>query len=279
MFRNFVKASWLKEHLDTPEVVVIDVRFSLFDKDYGNCEYEKEHIKGAFFMDIDEDFSGKREAHGGWRPLPKIDVFKAKVESIGISDDTKIVLYDDNFEAAARAWFVFKYFSKAEVYILDGGYQGWMEEKYPVDNVIPSNRKLGKFNAKPQKDLVVDIERVKRAIKLEDSALIDSRAYERYTGENEPLYEKKGHIPKARNHDWNKNVEEPNKIKTHVTLEEQFRYLEEAENVIFYCGSGISACVNYLAFDEVGKKAKIYIGSFSDWISYPENKVDTLPED
>lgn len=278
MFKNFVKASWLKEHLDTPDVVILDVRFSLFDREYGNAAYEKDHIQGAFFMDIDEDFSGGRKDHGGWRPLPEMEAFKSKTESLGIGEDTTVVIYDDNFEAAARAWFVFKYFGKDQVYILDGGYQKWQAKGYPVEDRIPSAQKGKKWMLKPRYEMVVGIERVKQAIQQEDAALIDSRAYERYSGENEPLYAKAGHIPKARNHDWNKNIEADNKIKSHLTLEEQFRYLEEAENVIFYCGSGISACVNYLAFDEVGKKSKVYIGSFSDWISYSENPVHTEEE-
>ncbi len=107
----------------------------------------------------------------------------------------------------------------------------------------------------------VDMEYVRERLENENVVIIDSREYKRYIGEFEPVDIKAGHIPGARNYFWMNLLQKENEE------------LKSYEEVIVYCGSGITACPNSLALSEVGINHKVYSGSFSDWISYTDNEV------
>ena len=273
--KTFVDSIWLHNHINDDDVFIIDCRFDLYDASYGRKAYDERHIINAFYLDINEDFSGKKEAHGGARPVPDFSILGKKLEEIGISMDSKIVLYDDMTYSAGRAWWQFKYMGFDEVYILDGGYKNWEKLNFPVTTNIPDKTQNGKLEFESVDEIYCDIDYVKGAIEDENVILIDSREKRRYTGEFEPLYPKRGHIPGALNLPWKKNVDDNGKIKNLDIIAENFRFIECSQEVILHCGSGMAGAMNFVLLYELGYRIRLYVGGISDWISYEENELET----
>ena len=276
---NFISAKWLKENLNNDKLVIVDCRFSLMDKDYGKKSYEKCHIKGAVRVDIETELSAPVTKHGGRHPLPDINELKCTFEKIGISNDSIVIAYDDgDLAGCSRLWWILKYLGHDKVYVLNGGINIFKEIGGDVTSEENVSTK-GNFKVNLNEDMRVDMEYVRERINNENVALVDCREYKRYIGEFEPVDKKAGHIPNALNYFWmdilNKN-EERLTIKSEEVLKDYFKELNNYDEVIIYCGSGITASPVSLALNEIKIPHKFYTGSFSDWISYEENQVDTI---
>ena len=276
---NFISAKWLKENLNNDKLVIVDCRFSLMDKDYGKKSYEKCHIKGAVRVDIETELSAPVTKHGGRHPLPDINDLKCTFEKIGISNDSIVIAYDDgDLAGCSRLWWILKYLGHDKVYVLNGGINIFKEIGGDVTSEENVSTK-GNFKVNLNEDMRVDMEYVRERINNENVALVDCREYKRYIGEFEPVDKKAGHIPNALNYFWmdilNKN-EERLTIKSEEVLKDYFKELNNYDEVIIYCGSGITASPVSLALNEIKIPHKFYTGSFSDWISYEENQVDTI---
>ena len=276
---NFINAKWLKENLNNDKLVIVDCRFSLMDKDYGKKSYEKCHIKGAVRVDIETELSAPVTKHGGRHPLPDINDLKCTFEKIGISNDSIVIAYDDgDLAGCSRLWWILKYLGHDKVYVLNGGINIFKEIGGDVTSEENVSTK-GNFKVNLNEDMRVDMEYVRERINNENVALVDCREYKRYIGEFEPVDKKAGHIPNALNYFWmdilNKN-EERLTIKSEEVLKDYFKELNNYDEVIIYCGSGITASPVSLALNEIKIPHKFYTGSFSDWISYEENQVDTI---
>ncbi|WP_085993500.1 sulfurtransferase [Oceanobacillus senegalensis] len=267
----------LKEELDSnmDNIVIVDVRFELTNPDAGRKMYLESHLPGAVYLDLNRDLAGKVAKHGGNHPLPDINTFAAKMGNIGIDQETKVVIYDqENDMFAARLWWLLHYMGHENVYILEGGYKGWINEGYEVTNKIPSLEKK-QFEPQIRVDETVNMEEVRQKMEQKTAVLIDSRAKERYLGLEEPLYSKAGHIPGAKNFFWKDVINEDGMWKNEKELREHFSTLPKDGEIIVSCGSGVSACPNVLALKSLGyKNVKLYPGSFSDWISYDENDIE-----
>ncbi len=263
----------LKQLQAKDEVTIVDVRFDLQQSDLGRKLYKEAHLPGAHFLDINKDLSGETGRHGGNHPLPNVDKLAKKLGSIGIHLDRKVVFYDDaDGMFAARAWWLLNYMGHKQNMILEGGYQAWVEQGYQVTSVLPESDPV-MFHAEVSPDEVVTIQEVQDRDPTK-SVLIDSRSFARYIGEEEPLYQKAGHIPGAKHYFWQDVLTNEGKWKDQAALREHFKALENKEEIIVSCGSGISACPNVIALKKAGfKHVKLYPGSFSDWISYDENEV------
>ncbi|MEG4516632.1 MULTISPECIES: sulfurtransferase [unclassified Microcoleus] len=265
-----VSPEWLATNTDNPQVVIIDCRFSLADPELGKKQYQESHIPGAFYLDLNRDLASSVGKHGGRHPLPNIEELSAKLSAIGInSPETLVVAYDDSRLAfAARLWWLLRYMGHSKVALLDGGFSGWKAAGYPVTNILPDPRE-GKFVAHLQQDLAVDIEAVKERKDLPGKVLVDSRESERYEGLREPIDPIAGHIPGAVNYPWQGVTDETGKVRSASEQKQRWTELEKAEEIIVYCGSGVTACVNLLSLEIAGiSDAKLYVGSWSDWCSY-----------
>lgn len=269
-------ADWLDQ--TDENIVIVDVRADLHDKDYGSRKYEEDHLPGAYFLDLEKDLSGDVQEHGGNHPLPNGEFFAEKLAEIGISNEGKVVVYDDCVNMfAPRAWFLLRHVGVEKVYVLDGGYEGWKEVGFAVTAEIPIAERAT-FTPQVNKDEIVTIDDVKK--RPENVTLIDSRANERYLGLEEPLYDKAGHIPGAVNYFWEDVIDEKQRWKNERLLNEHFKALSKDDTIIVSCGSGVSACANLLALRQVGyNNVKLYPGSFSDWISYEGNPIVTKADD
>lgn len=275
---NFISAKYLNEHLEDENLVLVDCRADLYDKDYGKRAYEKGHIRGAHFLNVKTDLAGEVREHGGRSPLPSLDEFKEKLESIGVSNNKVIVAYDEaKLAGAERFWWMLKYLGHDKVYILNGGINSWINEGFSLDNDVPKSCR-GHFDIKLNKSMLTDIYQVKKALGDEETIIVDSRAPERYRGEVEPIDKKAGHIPGAKNYHWIKVQNENGEFKPREELQKHFEALRKYKEIILQCGSGIDACGNFAALDEIGFKPKLYLGSWSDWVSYEDSPIATGEE-
>lgn len=267
-----VSPEWLLERLEDEDVVIVDCRFSLADSEEGARQYQASHISGASYLHLNRDLSAPVGKHGGRHPLPNPAELSEKFASIGIkSGETLVVAYDDSrFGFAARLWWLLRYLGHSRAAILDGGWGGWLSAGYPTSAELPQQKKkLGNFVPDIQAEMVVDIETVKARKDLPEVALVDSRDRDRYLGEREPIDPIAGSIPGAVNYPWKEVTDEAGKARSPEEQNQRWSELESAEDIIVYCGSGVTACTNLLSLAIAGKSdAKLYAGSWSDWCSY-----------
>lgn len=221
------------------------------------------------------DLSSPIAEHGGRHPLPSIEEFADKLSEVGIDEHTTVIAYDSQAGAnAARLWWLCNYVGHEKVYILDGGFPVWKENGLPTTTEIPVViRKTFKTNI--QDHMLVSMETVRENIQAgADVTLIDSREPKRYAGVEELVDHKAGHIPTATNYFWKDGMLQSGQFKNEAEQQERFQNLSKDKETIVYCGSGVTACPNIIALKLAGfQNVKLYAGSWSDWISYPENQI------
>ena len=256
-FGPLVDAQWLRAHQADPDLRVVDFRWYLLDRN-GRDEYERGHIPGAVFIDL-ESVTGTEG--GGRHPLPTLAQFERKMRKAGISDNTKVVAYDDaGGSIAARLWFLLGWFGHEGQAVLDGGLQAWGE---PLETTAPAVPPGSFVAGEPDRSRILDFAAVQQ---LKGVPLLDARAGERYRGEKEPVDAKAGHIPGALNAPWSENLGPDGRFKTPAELREWFVSLGAEEGAIVYCGSGVNACHDLLAMRVAGLlNGRLYAGSWSDW--------------
>lgn len=265
-----VSTTWVRENLENSQVVIVDCRFSLNDPELGREQYKISHIPGAYYLHLNEDLSSRVGKHGGRHPLPDVDKLAKKLGEIGInSPETLVVAYDDSRLAfASRLWWLLRYLGHDRVALMDGGFSAWQKADYTITDGIPA-LKTGKFTPQERIDWVVDIDTVKTRKDLPEVALIDSREAPRYRGEYEPIDPVAGHIPGAVNYPWQDVTNAEGKVLSVAEQQQRWQDLASTGEIIVYCGSGVTACVNLLSLEIAGiKGAKLYAGSWSDWCSY-----------
>lgn len=271
--KNIVSKEWLINNISREDLVILDVRAELNDPDYGLREYQKGHIRGAQYVSMEDTLTGKVQAHGGRHPLPNMEKFIEDMKKLGINDDSIVFIYDDgDLAMAGRLWWLLKYSGKDKVFILEGGIKSWIDNGLEISNEVPEIKESKSLSLNIDFSMEVDINYVNSAISSDNIAIIDSRAAERYRGEVEPIDKIPGHIPNALNYPW-MNLVVDGKMKSKEELEEYFKDLKKYDEIIVHCGSGITGTVNYIFMDEIGFKPKLYVGGYSDWISYKDNKV------
>ena len=261
----------LAQQIDHPNLIIIDTRFSLPDPNLGRTQYQAGHIPGAHYLDLNQDLSSPIQSHGGRHPLPDWSAFVQKLNTLGISSQpaTQVVIYDDSrFAFAARLWWMLRYLGHEQVSILDGGIKAWTDAGMSLSTEIPAPTE-GSFTPRMQTGWTVDIEQVKR--RASDVVLIDSRSPERYRGEVEPIDPVAGSVPGAINSFWKDVTTADGFLKAPETLRVQWseRGVEPSDEVMVYCGSGVTACVNLFSLVAAGHPMhKLYPGGWSDWCSY-----------
>ncbi|EDT84790.1 sulfurtransferase [Clostridium botulinum] len=276
--KNFVSTKWLQDHLVDENIVIVDCRGDLLKDSYGEEVYKKGHIKNAVFADLKKVMSSEEKEHGGRNPLPDIEDFKRSIEKLGINKNTLVVAYDElKIAGAARFCWMLRYVGHTNNYVLDGGINKWIIENRKL--YIEENNSKEKldiknddFNISLNEEIKADVNYIKDNIK-KDLILVDSRTNIRYEGIEEPIDKKAGHIPGAKNVYWKDMLKEDGTVDENK-VRENFLPLKDYSNIAVYCGSGIDATFNFLLLDEVGIKARVYAGSWSDWITYKDNPID-----
>ncbi|MDM5187883.1 sulfurtransferase [Bacillus sp. DX4.1] len=270
-----VTVEWLRDHIEDEHVRIIDCRFDLANTNWGKEQYELEHIPHALYFDLDHDLSSPVTKHGGRHPLPDVETLVQKLSQAGIDENTTVVAYDSQAGAmASRLWWLLTYVGHKKVHVLNGGFPTWKEQNLPttanLSVVAPKT-----FIPSLEEDILITMEELKEKINTNvDMTLIDSREPKRYAGLEEPVDTKAGHIPTAENYFWKDGVTVEGQFKGEIDQQERFRHLDKERETIVYCGSGVTACPNVLALKTAGfNNVRLYAGSWSDWISYPENPI------
>lgn len=258
--------------LPEPTLRIVDCRASLQDVAAGRQAYQKAHLQGASFADLLEDLSGPITAGTtGRHPLPDINGFVARLRAWGIGNASQVVVYDDAAGAfAARLWWMLRWLGHDAVAVLDGGFQAWLAERQPVTDVVAPVTP-GDFSPQLRAELLVS----SRELATPQSAahkLFDARAPERFRGDVEPIDPVAGHIPGAVNLPFAENLRD-GRFRPPAELRERFALALDGsrpEQAVVYCGSGVTACHDVLAFAHAGLPLpRLYAGSWSEWITDP----------
>lgn len=273
--KNIVDVKWLEENLE--KIILIDATNNFMIPEEGRQKHDKAHIKGAFHIDLRKDMVGVIGEHGGRDPLPEdISTFAKKLEEFGIGNDSVVVVYDEDLVPSSRFWWMCKYIGVNDVKVLNGGVNAWTAAGNRLtDEPTPLPDRKGSIEVRLDTSMLADIEDIKRAINYKQIAIVDSRTPDRYKGILEPIDKKAGHIPTALNYFFGEVIDPVEGYKDISFLEKQYAPLREYDEIIVHCGSGVSGSVNIIAMDEVGIRAKFYIGSWSDYITYPDSVIVT----
>lgn len=276
-FGTLVSVSQLREQLGNPGWCIVDVRHLLADVGHGERAYAEAHIPGAFFLHCDRDLSGPMTGSNGRHPLPDPQVLAARLGSLGIGRQTQVVAYDDTQGMiAGRLWWLLRWLGHDAVAVLDGGWQAWLESGAAVDAGLPLA--IPCEFVPLMRNYAVDAQFVRQMLDAPSMRLVDGRANDRFRGENETIDPVGGHIPGAINRFFRDNLSADGHFKPAGELATDWQEIlagEPPEQVVHYCGSGVSACHNLLAMEIAGLPgSRLYGGSWSEWCADPQRPVE-----
>lgn len=193
-----VSKQWVLARLFETDLAIIDCRFHLNNPEQGIKEYNESRIPGAIYFHLDNDLSEKVDTHGGRHPLPNLQTFAAKLASLGINPQTRVVIYDNQAGAmASRLWFLMKLVGHEQVFILRESFNNWVQHKYPIEQTTPAIRIPTNYSIGESKVQIASMQEVKECLNKTDVCIIDSRDEFRYKGLEEPIDRIAGHIPGA----------------------------------------------------------------------------------
>jgi thiosulfate/3-mercaptopyruvate sulfurtransferase len=256
--------------------VLLDVRWRLGGPP-GLETYRAGHLPGAHYLDLDRELAGPPGA-AGRHPLPAAEVFAVAMSRAGVHRERDVVVYDGgDGTAAARAWWLLRWFSHPRVRLLDGGYRAWRDAGHPVTTQLPATEHAD-FVPVPGGMAVLDA--AASALVAYRGLLLDARAAERYRGEVEPVDPVAGHIPGAVSAPTADNLGPNGRFRPVAELSARFAALgvRPGVEVATYCGSGVTAAHQVLALELQGIHAALYPGSWSEWSADPTRPVATGPD-
>jgi thiosulfate/3-mercaptopyruvate sulfurtransferase len=272
-----VSTEWLAGHLSQPGLRVVDASWFFPNTDKtGRGEYEREHIPGAVFFDIDDIAAPKvPTADGITLPhmMPDARRFAGKASELGLGNGNRLVVYDrvGGGSAAARVWFMFRSFGHNEVALLDGGLAKWLAEGRPVDAEL-MNLRDRPFTATPRPGMIRDKAAMKANLTSKREQVIDARSRGRFAGTEKEMWPNKkvGHIPGSHNLPWTELIDPATKAMLPAeALARKFveAGITPAKPVVASCGSGVSACMLIFGLYLLGKAndVALYDGSWAEW--------------
>lgn len=254
------------QHLS--EIILVDARAGINAQE----NYQKEHLRSARYVDLNKDLATVdcNPKNGGRHPLPSLEKFSEVLSKIGISPESRVIIYDDKngSNAAARFWWMLRAIGHENVQVLNGGLQETLKAGFPISAEIEKFEK-SEYSASNWKLAFADINEVETARNSNENIVIDVRDKNRFDGLTEPLDLIAGHIPGAINVPFSENLNEDGFYKSAENLKEKYTAILgniNSENVIVHCGSGVTACHTLLAMDYAGIPIpKLYVGSWSEW--------------
>ena len=279
-FTTLISTAELAEHLADPDWAVVDVRFSLTDHAVGERSYLAAHIPGAVYAHLDRDLSSPQiPGKTGRHPLPPVAAITQTLSQWGIDRHTQVVAYDDNSGVyAGRLWWMLRWLGHDAVAVLDGDWRQWQREGRPVRARQSKRGRRAALSPTCGPNWSSPPRRSRRGLATPRCICIDARGADRFRGENETIDPVGGHIPGARSAPYAGNLDADGRMLPPAALRARFEELlgdTPAEEAIFYCGSGVSVAHDVLALQHAGLgMPRVYVGSWSDWISNGQRPVE-----
>jgi thiosulfate/3-mercaptopyruvate sulfurtransferase len=255
--------------------ILADVRWSLGGPP-GKPDFVASHIPGAVWVDLEAQLASPPGA-GGRHPLPRIDVFQQAMRDIGVCEDSLVVAYDAaTSQAAARLWWLLSDAGHQQVRVLNGGLAAWIAAGLPTVSGPGAPSTQGDFVARPGQRAQVNAAEIAAKLGVSDGlTLVDVRAPERYSGDQEPIDPVAGHIPGAISMPATANLDVDGRFLPPAEIAARYAAAGGVEGAVLYCGSGVTAAQSLLALESAGLTAAIYPGSWSDWITDSTRPIAT----
>ncbi|RQP04668.1 MAG: 3-mercaptopyruvate sulfurtransferase [Paracoccus sp. BP8] len=266
---SLVTTAWLADHLDDPQVVLLDASFKLPGATpTAPEEFAERHIPTAQFFDVDKVADGSNPLP---HMMPSEDEFARTVGALGISNDTMVVIYDTpGLMSAGRAWWMFRSFGHRKLAILDGGLKAWMAEGRPVTAEVAA-RPAASYRAQLNPAAVASKADVLANIDSKARDLVDARSAARFAAEEKEARPglRSGHVPGSLNVPFDRMTDpETGRMKSPSEIAQVFRQagLDMERPVIASCGSGVTACALAFGLHLAGKDdVAVYDGSWAEW--------------
>jgi thiosulfate/3-mercaptopyruvate sulfurtransferase len=274
-----VSVQWLHEHLDDPDLVVIDASVPVepdgdggFRTVSGRTAYKAGHIPTAGFADLKGELADQNSSLDFAVPPP--EQFAAAMGALGVGDDTRVVIYDSYSSGwAARVWWMLRWVGFDNAAVLDGGLEAWKSAGYALSSEPASEpARTLTVNLRPQ--LIVERDEMRAAIDDEEVNIIDALPEAHFNGDF-TMYARPGHIPTAENVPSMSLVDESGRFRSDDELNELFG-TDRDKRTITYCGGGIAASADAFAMIRLGyKDVAVYTASLQEWAADPENPMVT----
>ncbi len=264
-----VTPAWLANHLQEPGMVLLHVG--------DRKDFDEAHLPGARFLGR-EAISRPRVDGSLSLELPAAETLVEHLEALGISDDSRIVLYfgTDWLTPTTRAWFTLDYLGLGErASILDGGMPAWVAEGRPTTKDVRGFPR-GRITARPRPEVLADAGFVKAHLQDRSVVLVDSRLAQFYDGSDKGMMPRAGRIPGAKSIPFASLAEENGRLKDKNELKERFARagVPDDSTVVTYCHIGQQASLGYFVARYLGYTAKLYDGSFEEWSRRAELPVE-----
>ena len=261
-----VSTLWLNENLNNPDLIILDSS-PKENKSGLEAKHKNLQIIGARYFDLDGKFSCDKTNLPHMLPVP--EKFEEESRKLGINTNSLIVVYDNiGVYASPRTWWMFKIMGHQNVYVLDGGISAWIGKGLPVEEIKSSHYNYGNFKASLNPNLVRNLDFIKENLSSNFEQVIDARSAERFHAKAPEPREglRSGHIPNSLNLPF-QSLLRNGKFKSKNEIKELFDELNIDERpLIFSCGSGLTACITFLAAKLVLKNDQsIYDGSWTEY--------------
>lgn len=272
-----VSPDWVEQRLGSPDIKIVDASWYLPNQNRdGKREFDAAHLPGAVFFDQDAIAD---HSTGLPHSVPKPEHFKSEVEALGIGDTDTIIVYDGpGILTAPRVWWLFHLFGAREVYIMDGGVDGWKRDGRPLESTVLSPIP-GTFHLNFSPERITTFEAMRGIVANRTAQIADARGAGRFTGDEPEPREgmRSGHMPGAKSL--------PSGV---FSIDGRFKSLPELREtiegagidldkpVVTTCGSGVTAAIISLALTSLGhENHTLYDGSWSEWGGRNDTPVET----
>lgn len=275
---TLVSTQWLSEHLDDPDLVVLDCTVQVVPNEGGGFRsvsgrdpYERGHIPSAGFADLTAELADTDSPHGFALPTP--ERFCAAMGALGVGDDSRVVLYDArNSVWAARVWWMLRWVGFDRAALLDGGLVAWTAEGRPLSSE-PVERPSKRLTPAPRPQLIADREEVLASLGNDAVCLVDALPEPHFRGQM-AMYGRPGHIPGATNLPALGLLDPSGRYRPNEELATMTR-CDRGARVITYCGGGIAASSDAFVMTRLGfTDVAVYVGSLQEWASDPANPLE-----
>jgi thiosulfate/3-mercaptopyruvate sulfurtransferase len=282
-YDTLIEPAELAALLDDPDVVVVDCRHELAQPDWGAQAYAQSHIPGALFAHLDRDLSGPTTPQSGRHPLPTFESLARTASAWGIDSAVQAIAYDQGPGAyASRLWWLLRWAGHERVAVLNGGLAAWRAAGLPLTSEVRA-RAARVFVPRPALERALTTAEVESELARGRIRLVDARGADRFAGQNETIDPVAGHVPGAVNHPFATNLDAAGRFRPAAELAQRWRTTAggaAGEALVAMCGSGVTACHNLLALRIAGiTGARLYAGSWSEWIRDPARPIARDPPD